>query len=317
MKEGDRSFTAPVLVQLIFVRFKNTSKLSFTLLLLVKGRNFMKNQPIGVFDSGVGGLTAISNIIRELPNERLIYFGDTARTPYGSKAKSTISSFTKQIVDFLVNNQVKMIVIACNTITSICLEDLKKQYPNIPFVGIIEPAARKVAHTCTAKNHIGIIGTKVTIQAKTYIQSIKHYNPDLKLFDMACPIFVPLIEEGIVDNSIMDLSVKYYLDDFISENQIDTLVLGCTHYPLIRPTIEKLYPHLNIIDPSFEIMRSVKSTLNVKNLLADKPEHENIFYASDLSENFLNMITAIFGKTNVKTDFKNFDLEGLDSKENK
>ncbi|HHY90370.1 MAG TPA: glutamate racemase [Clostridiales bacterium] len=277
----------------------------------------MKNQPIGVFDSGVGGLTAISNIIRELPNERLIYFGDTARTPYGSKAKSTITRFANQIVDFLVSNHVKMIVIACNTITSICLEQLKQQYPNIPIVGIIEPAARKVAKICTPHNRIGIIGTKVTIQAKTYIHSILHFNPDLKLFDKACPIFVPLIEEGIVENSIMELAVKYYLDDFISENKIDTLVLGCTHYPLIRPTIEKLYPHLNIIDPSFEIMQSVKETLTQKGLLAEEPKYENIFYASDLSENFMNMIASIFGKTNVRTDFKNFDLDGLESKENK
>ncbi|WZL74263.1 glutamate racemase [Clostridiaceae bacterium 35-E11] len=275
----------------------------------------MDNRPIGVFDSGVGGLTAIPHILKELPNERLIYFGDTARTPYGSKAKSTIKSFTKQIVDFLIHNQVKMIVIACNTITSTCLEELVAQYKDIPFVGIIEPAAYKVAQICSPNHRIGIIGTKVTIREKTYIKSICRYNSRLHLFDKPCPIFVPLIEEGIIDHDIMELSVKHYLDAFVTKNNLDTLVLGCTHYPLIRPTIEKLYPQLNIIDPSFEIIRSVKATLEEKDLLADKPAFDNIFYASDLSENFINMIASIFGKEDVKIDFKNFDLDILDAKD--
>ncbi|KXG75420.1 glutamate racemase [Thermotalea metallivorans] len=274
----------------------------------------MDNRPIGIFDSGVGGLTAIPHIMQELPNERLIYFGDTARTPYGSKAKSTITSFTKQIVDFLVHKNVKMVIIACNTITATCLDELIAHYKDIPIIGIIEPAAQKVAASCTAQNRIGIIGTKVTINQKTYIKSIHRYNSNLKLFDKACPIFVPLIEEGIIDNEIMELSVRHYLDDFVKDNHLDTLVLGCTHYPLIRPAIEKLYPHLRIIDPSFEIISSVQSTLIQHNLLANQPEYENIFYASDLSENFMNMIASIFGKTDVKVDFKNFDLDILDCK---
>ncbi|PAB58635.1 glutamate racemase [Anaeromicrobium sediminis] len=274
----------------------------------------MNNRPIGVFDSGVGGLTAIPHILRELPNERLIYFGDTARTPYGSKAKTTIKHFTKQIVDFLISNDVKMIVIACNTITSTCLDYLQELYPHIPFIGIIEPAAQKVAETSGEDNNIGIIATKVTTREKTYIESIHKYNHKLSLYDKSCPIFVPLIEEGIIDNDIMELSVKYYLDDFIKGNRIDTLVLGCTHYPLVRKTIKKIYPNLKIVNPSFEIIKSVKETLIEENLLADNPSYENTFYASDLSENFINMINSIFGEANVKIDFKNFDLDELDHK---
>lgn len=274
----------------------------------------MDNRPIGIFDSGVGGLTAIPHIMRRLPKERLIYFGDTARTPYGSKAKSTITSFTKQIVDFLLNKNVKMLVIACNTITATCLDELLEYCKEVPVIGIIEPAAKKVAREHTHINHIGIIGTKVTIQQKTYIKNISKYNQSLNLYDKACPIFVPLIEEGIIDHDIMELSVKHYLDEFVQENSLDTLVLGCTHYPLIQPTIEKLYPQLRIIDPSFEIVHSIHTALSEGNLFAENPETENIFYASDLSENFMNMINSIFGKESVKVDFKNFDLDILDYK---
>jgi len=274
----------------------------------------MKNKPIGFFDSGLGGLTCIPHLMRDLPNERIIYFGDTARTPYGSKAISTIRNFTYEIADFLVNNDVKMIVIACNTITSTCLWDLKIKYPDIPIVGIIEPAVNKIATTCNSTNSIGIIGTKVTINHKTYINSILSINDQLDLHDRSCPVFVPLIEEDIIDNDIMNLSIKYYLDDFINTNKIDTLVLGCTHYPLIRENIEKLYPNIKIIDPSEEIISSIKDELDSRDLLSDNPSFKNSFYASDLSENFVNMIESISDKGNVHIAFKNFDLESLDYK---
>ncbi|MFZ5969162.1 MAG: glutamate racemase [Bacillota bacterium] len=274
----------------------------------------MDNRPIGIFDSGVGGLTAVPHIMRELPSERFIYFGDTARTPYGSKAKSTIKNFTMQIADFLVHKNVKMLVIACNTITSTCLEDLQAYYPNLPIVGIIEPAAKKISMTCSARHRIGIIGTKATIHQRAYINAITRYNPQLRIYESPCPIFVPLIEEGIIDNPIMELSVKYYLDEFVDNYQLDTLVLGCTHYPLIRQIIERLYPQLKIVDPSFEIVESVKETLMKHNILAHQSAYQNIFYASDLSENFMNMISSIFGKENVNVDFKNFDLDGMDCK---
>lgn len=269
----------------------------------------MKNRPIGFFDSGLGGLTCIPHLVQELPNERIIYFGDTARTPYGSKAISTIRNFSYEIADFLIHNDVKMLVIACNTITSTCLDDLKEKYPHIPIIGIIDPASKKVAQSFDSSHHIGIIGTKVTIHHKTYIDSILSYNQSLNLYDKACPIFVPLIEEAIIENKIMDLSVKYYLDDFIISNHIDTLVLGCTHYPLIRKNIENLYPDLKIIDPSQEIIVSIQEALYSRNLLSDAPYFENTFYASDLSENFIQMIDAIFGNTNVRVAFKNFDLK--------
>lgn len=269
----------------------------------------MDNRPIGFFDSGLGGLTSIPYLMDELPNEKIVYFGDTARTPYGSKADSTIINFSREISDFLVGKDVKMIVIACNTVSAICLEDLQKRHPNIPIVGIIDSAAEKISKTCGDMNKIGVIGTKVTVSSHAYLKSIHHFNPDMKVFEKACPAFVPLIEEGIVQNDIMDLTIEYYLDDFILENRIDTMVLGCTHYPLLLKNIRRKYPNLKIINPSEEVVNPIKKILTERSMLADKSQIESVFYASDLSENFLNMIDSIFEDTKVKVKFKNFEME--------
>ncbi|HZK87552.1 MAG TPA: glutamate racemase [Anaerovoracaceae bacterium] len=269
----------------------------------------MNNRPIGFFDSGLGGLTCIPHLMKALPEEKIIYFGDTARTPYGSKAVSTIKSFSIEIADFLVKQDVKMIVIACNTVSATSLEDLKQRFPQLPIIGIIEPATVKTAALSDNYNKIGIIGTKVTIKSGIYEKLIKKLNPEQKIFSVACPAFVPLIEEGIINHDIMNLTIKYYLEDFIKNNNIDTLVLGCTHYPLIRKNIEKIYPDLKIIDPSEIVISTIVEQLVAKNLVADEPNYENVFYASDLSENFMNMIDRIFENSKVKVKFKSFDLE--------
>ncbi|MBE6030727.1 MAG: glutamate racemase [Clostridiales bacterium] len=269
----------------------------------------MDNRPIGFFDSGLGGLTCIPHLTKALPEEKIIYFGDTARTPYGSKATSTIRNFSLQIADFLVQNDVKMIVIACNTVSATCLEDLQMRFPEIPVVGIIKPAVQRVAESCNEENRVGIIGTKVTIRSEQYKSLILNLRNDLNIYSTPCPAFVPLIEEGIIKNEIMDMCIKYYLDDFVNKNQIDTLVLGCTHYPLIRENIEKIYPELRIIDPSEEIINSIRTILEERDMFADNSEAENVFYASDLSENFTNMINTIFDSPNAKVMFKNLDIE--------
>jgi glutamate racemase len=270
----------------------------------------MDNRPIGVFDSGLGGLTCIPHLFRQLPEERVIYFGDTARTPYGSKAVSTVRAYTNQIADFLASKDVKMMLIACNTISSTCLPGLQQRFPEIPILGIVDPAAHRVSEICDERNHIGIIATKVTISSGMYDQKILEYHQGLHVFSKATPAFVPLIEEGIIENDIMDLTIGYYLDDFLSENQIDTLVLGCTHYPLIRKNILRLYPKLSIVNPSYEIVEQVKKVLTQQGLLAENNDRENIFYASDLSENFVNMIQKILEteKSDLILKFKNLDL---------
>lgn len=271
----------------------------------------MNNRPIGFFDSGLGGLTCIPHLMEALPNEKIIYFGDTARTPYGSKAVSTIKSFSIEIADFLVSQDVKMIVIACNTVSATCLEDLRKKFPNLPIIGIIEPAAVETANGCDGHNRIGVIGTKVTIKSGIYEKLIHELKPEQEIHSVACPAFVPLIEEGIIENDIMNLTIKYYLDDFINGFMIDTLVLGCTHYPLIRKNLEDIYPDLKIVDPSEIVISTIVEQLEKDNLLADVPRVENIFYASDLSENFINMIDKIFEDSVVKVKFKSFDLEDV------
>lgn len=270
----------------------------------------MDNRPIGFFDSGLGGLTCIPYLMKALPKERIIYFGDTARTPYGSKAVSTIKSFSMEIARFLVESGVKMIVIACNTVSATCLEDLRKAFPETPVIGIIEPAARKIAAGCSRENRVGIIGTKVTIGSGAYRKLIEKYDPGLSIYETACPAFVPLIEEGITDNEIMDLTIKYYMDDFMKENRIDTIVLGCTHYPLIEDNLRKIYPDAGIVNPSSIVVENISQMLAEKDMLAERADRDNLFYASDLSENFLNMIDSIFRREgDAKVRFLNFDLE--------
>ena len=270
----------------------------------------MDNRPIGVFDSGLGGLTCIPNLFKALPEERVIYFGDTARTPYGSKAISTIKAYTRQIADFLASNDVKMMVIACNTISSICVPMLQERFPDIPILGIAEPAARKIANTCDHNNHVGVIATKVTIGSGFYENLISSLNSQINVYGKATPAFVPLIEEGIIENDIMDLTIKYYVDDFIKEHDIDTLVLGGTHYPLIRKNIMRMYPGLRIVNPTYEIVDKIEEVLREKDMLAVNNDRENIFYASDLSENFVNLIQKILEteKSDLILKFKNLDL---------
>lgn len=270
----------------------------------------MDNRAIGFFDSGLGGLTSIPYIMKMLPNERIVFFSDTARTPYGSKAESTIRNFTLQIGDFLVKNDVKMIVIVCNTVTAICLDELRAAFPHIPVIGVISPTAKVVADTCTPEEHIGIIATKVTVNSGVYDEKIHSRAPELQLHSKACPAFVPLIEEGIIDNKIMDLTIQYYLDDFIKEHDIDTLVLGCTHYPLLTENLHRLYPDMKLISSSKEVATAVQIELTKRDMLAETREGENVFYASDLSENFIQMIQRILGKDEEELNirFKNLEI---------
>lgn len=265
----------------------------------------MDNRPIGFFDSGLGGLTCIPPLLSAMPEERVIYFGDTARTPYGSKAPSTIINFSLQIADFLVQRNVKMIAIACNTISAVALDEIKKAHPDLPVLGIIMPAVERIAQDSKG-DVVGVIGTKATIKSEAYENFIRAKAPDLALYSKACPALVPLIEEGIIENEIMDLSLKYYLDSFISYYKINKLVLGCTHYPLVGPNIERLYPGIDILDPAEEMAAKVKEVLTANEMLAKNSGLENSFYASDLSENFVNMINRIFENQGFNVSFQSF-----------
>ena len=264
------------------------------------------NRPIGIFDSGLGGLTAVNCLAELLPEERFIYFGDTARTPYGSKAIETIQRFSVQIAEFLLRHDAKVIVIACNTVSATCLPVLRQHFPNIPIIGIIEPAARLVAREFHDGQRIGIIGTKVTVASRQYEEIIFSYDKRCKVYSKACPLFVPAIEEGLGNTELMEQIVRYYMDDFVRENRLDVLVLGCTHYPLVEEIIRRRYPDLTIVNPSKTVAYAVADVLAQNGICAKNSTQENRFYASDLSDNFVKMTHSIISNSGVVVKQKNF-----------
>jgi glutamate racemase len=219
----------------------------------------MDRRPIGVFDSGVGGLTVMRELIRQFPNEKIIYFGDTARVPYGAKSKRTIVRFSLENILFLLEKKVKLVVVACNTSSSLALPVIKRNF-NVPIIGVIEPAVKSALRT-SRSGRIGVIGTRATIDSRVYERSIKHYNRSIKVFSKACPLFVPFVEEGWLDNKAIRDVAKIYLDDFKDKN-IDTLILGCTHYPLLKRVIAAIVgKDVLLVDSGAEVALVVKKAL--------------------------------------------------------
>ena len=239
---------------------------------------------IGVFDSGIGGLTVLKEIRKVLPNEKIFYFGDTARVPYGEKTKELITRYSKEIVEFLLDKEVSAIVVACNTATALALEELKKTF-KIPIIGVIKAGAKTAINT-TKSGNIGVIGTKATVNSKRYEEEIKKLSENVKVIAKACPLFVPAVEEGILDGKLVDQIIKTYLDDF--EKEIDTLILGCTHYPLLKSAIGKIYTNLNIVDPARETALNLKEILEEKNLLKnDATKNREVkYYVTDGKDKF-------------------------------
>lgn len=239
---------------------------------------------IGVFDSGIGGLTVLKEIRKVLPNEKIFYFGDTARVPYGEKTKELITRYSKEIVEFLLDKEVSAIVVACNTATALALEELKKTF-KIPIIGVIKAGAKTAINT-TKSGNIGVIGTKATVNSKRYEEEIKKLSENVKVIAKACPLFVPAVEEGILDGKLVDQIIKTYLDDF--EKGIDTLILGCTHYPLLKSAIGKIYTDLNIVDPARETALDLKEILEEKNLLKnDATKTKEVeYYVTDGKDKF-------------------------------
>lgn len=274
-------------------------------------RTHMDNRRIGFFDSGIGGLTSIPYLMKKYPDEHVIFFGDTARTPYGSKSEHVIRRFTLELGEFMKERNVKMMVAACNTISATGLGLLRETYPDIPVTGVIEPVCDVVARDCGTDEHIGILATRATVTTGAYPDAIRMRKPELmNIYQAACPAFVPLIEEGMINNNIIYDTIRYYLDDFMKENSIDTLVLGCTHYQLIRKPIEDLYPGVRIISSSEEVVTSIGRIMNEHDMFAGANNEENVFYASDLSENFVNMIKLLLGseQEELKIAFKSLDM---------
>jgi glutamate racemase len=262
------------------------------------------NNPIGIFDSGFGGLTVMSAINKILPYENLIYFGDTAHVPYGTKSENAIIKFSKEITFFLIKNNVKFIVVACNTASALALPVLNK-IAKIPIIGVISPGARTAVGA--SKNlKIGIIGTEGTIGSKSYPKAISKLAK-AKVYQQACPLFVPLIEEGLTNGEITDTIVKKYIKPLLSK-KIDTLVLGCTHYPLLRKTLEKnLDKNIVLVDSAKSTAMEVKRILEQRSLLAPNSNKKYLkFYVSDNPEKFKKIGIRFFSK-NIK-NVKKIDL---------
>lgn len=243
------------------------------------------NQPIGVFDSGVGGLTVVKELLRQLPNEDIIYFGDTARVPYGTKSNSTIIKFSIENILFLLKFKVKIIVVACHTSSSIALPIVSRHF-KIPILGVINPGAKE-AILSTQNNRIGIIGTKATISSRAYEKEIKELMPQAKVFSQSCSLFVPLVEEGWTNEKVTLAVAKKYLS-FFNRTKIDTLILGCTHYPLLRKVIQEVVgSKVRLIDPAYYIAKEAKSILVTHGLEAGKRKSGKIkFFLSDEPQKF-------------------------------
>lgn len=251
--------------------------------------------PIGVFDSGVGGLTVAREIMRQIPEERIVYFGDTARVPYGSKSKDTIIRFSRQIVHFLKTKGVKAVVVACNTASALALETLQPEL-DIPIIGVVKPGAKVAAET-TKNGKIGVIATESTIDSQLYTRVIHSHNSHAQVFGKACPLFCPLVEEGWLKDPVTVEVANRYLEPLL-ETGIDTLVMGCTHYPLLRSTLREIMGEsVNLVNPAYETARELKALLEENGLsndgkqCVDGPMHQ--FYVSDAANKFKKFANTI------------------------
>lgn len=247
---------------------------------------------IGVFDSGVGGLTVMQQLIQQLPHERVIYFGDTARVPYGNKGKQTIERYSIENTISLLEKNIKLLVIACNTATALALEKLRILF-KLPIVGVIEPGAEKAA-AVTRNQRIAVLGTKGTIQSGAYQTAIRKRLPQATLFSIACPLFVHLVEEQWLDHPATRLIVQEYLRPLQGEG-IDTILLGCTHYPLLSAVIqEEMGSQVTIVDSASSCADQVASLLHQNGLLSAARQGDHCYYSSDDPEKFRSLGEKLF-----------------------
>ncbi len=258
------------------------------------GMESRKTAPVGVFDSGVGGLTVAREISRQLPKENIVYFGDTARVPYGSKSQNTIIRFSEQIIRFLKTKQVKAIVIACNTASALALDAVRDEF-DIPIMGVVIPGAR-AAVEATKNRKVGVVGTDATVQSGMYTKVIREMAPDITVTEKACPLFVPLVEEGFKEHVVTQEIIEYYLES-MKHTDIDAMILGCTHYPLIRSKIrEYMGDRIQIVNPAYETAMDLKKMLEERGMANDGTTEQHSrysFYVSDAAEKFRRFANTV------------------------
>ena len=259
----------------------------------------MKNKAIGIFDSGLGGLTTFKELRKILPNENIIYFGDTLRVPYGSRSPETIKKYAIDDVNFLLNQNVKMIIAACGTVSSVAT-DLEKNL-KVPFIKVVKPTAI-AAFSATKNKKVGVIGTSATIKTGSYKNELKKLDPKIEIFEKDCPLFVPLVENGFIEDQVTTLVAKKYLLP-LKNQDIDTLILGCTHYPIIRSTIEKVMGNdVKIIDSGMETAKfAAKKLQDLEILNTSDQKGKSSFFVSDSVEMFSKTAKIFLGE----------NLEGL------
>ena len=257
--------------------------------------NSHRNYAIGVFDSGLGGLTVVKELMKILPREDIVYFGDTARVPYGTKSKESIIRFSKENVSILLKNKVKMVVVACNTSSSFALPTLRESF-SVPILGVIKPGAKKAVET-TRNRRVGIIATSATINSGEYVKEIKRLDPSAKVAVQACPLFVPLVEEGWFENKVTAEVAHTYLDK-MRRARIDTLILGCTHYPLLKPLLRRVMGRkVMLVDSAQEVAREVKQLLEYtrqNKTTGARPKYE--FLVSDEPKHFSRLAKKFLGR---------------------
>ena len=249
-------------------------------------------RPIGVFDSGLGGLTTVREIFRALPDESVVYFGDTARLPYGTKSRATVTRFSLEIATFLLRHDIKCLVVACNTSSSYALDELTARL-EIPVIGVIEPAVR-AAVAGHARGRIGVVGTPATIASGAYAEAIARAAPEASVVSRACPLFVPLIEEGWLDHPVTRQVAAEYLRD-LAGGKVESVILGCTHYPLIAPLLGELLGGVQLVDSGAEAARATAALLRERGQLgAGPPRHA--FFLSDERLQFSRIAESFLGR---------------------
>ncbi len=253
-----------------------------------------RENAIGLFDSGIGGLTVLQKIIEALPQENTVYLGDTARAPYGAKSPDTVLRYSVENALFLVEKGVKLIIVACNTSTALALEPLKGRL-SVPLIGVIAPGVAR-ALDVTRNNKIGIIGTEATIQSGAYTKALKAQMPHIEVYSRACPLFVPLVEEGWTDNEVAARTVKAYLSS-LKQSGIDTLILGCTHYPLLKKAIGTFMGGgVCLVDSAEEIAKNVSGLLKKRSLARRKGKATHSFFVTDAPDRFVEVGRRFLGE---------------------
>lgn len=257
-------------------------------------RQALRERAIGVFDSGIGGLTVVRQIVRLLPQEHVVYLGDTARTPYGTKSPETIRRYALENAAFLLDKGVKLLVVACNSVSAVALDLLQSQL-RVPVVGVIEPGAR-AAVAATRNRKVGVIGTEATIASGAYTRALKALDADLEIYTRACPLFVPLAEEGWVDNDVARAAARRYLTS-LKRSGIDTLVLGCTHYPLLSGVIgDVLGPGVALVDSALTTAQEVRELLGARGLLRRGEPGSVSFFVTDVPDRFIKVGHLFMGQ---------------------